>query len=175
MTANNFRILIDGYNLIFQCGLEGKRRSPVTIEKARDRLVSTLKNRLCDQERKQIAIVFDATKLPIKETEKVSVREEMTIYFSVDFDDADSMIEEMIRTNSNPKQLLVVSSDHRMHKAALRRKATPIDSDVWFDQVEQTGESDTDFPESNKDEDREKSLPDSFADIDWFKEFGVDD
>jgi hypothetical protein len=38
--------------------------------------------------------------------------------------------------------LTVVSSDHRLHRAARRRKATPIDSEKWVAelQVEPTGD-----------------------------------
>ncbi|HVA16906.1 MAG TPA: hypothetical protein VMV59_04235, partial [Candidatus Dormibacteraeota bacterium] len=31
-----------------------------------------------------------------------------------------------------PRQLLVVSSDHRLHRAARRRRAQAIDSDRWY-------------------------------------------
>ena len=178
MLRDNFRTVIDGYNLIFQCGLEGRSRNPLAIERARKRLISTLRNRLSVKDRKQIAIIFDAQSLPIKEDDTVSIQEAMTIVYALEYDDADSMIEEIIRNHSAPKQLTIVSSDHRIQKAALRRKASPIDSDVWFDQVEQTA-----VPAANANVDQaataqpesEKDLPDAFGDIDWAKEFGVDE
>ena len=40
--------------------------------------------------------------------------------------------EELIRQDHHPRQLTVVSSDHRVQRAANRRKATAIDSDVWY-------------------------------------------
>jgi len=172
----NYRTIIDGYNLIFQCGLEGKSRDSLAIERARNRLISTLTSWLDDQQRRQTAIIFDAETLPIKEDANVSIQNEMAIVFAVDYEDADTMIEEMIQQHSSPKQLTVVSSDHRIHKAALRRKAMPVDSDVWFDQTEQQNAKGG--PPAKGDSQRppsEKELPESFGDIDWAKEFGVDE
>ena len=92
------------------------------------------------------------------------------------------MIEEIVRTHSSPKQLIVVSSDHRLHKAALRRNAQPIDSDVWYDNLEQDFESMDQIwgnrnpvqadSDSQLDLEKEASGLDK---IDWFKEFGIQD
>ena len=46
--------------------------------------------------------------------------------------DADEVIEQMILADSSPRRLTVVSSDHRLHRAARRRNAKPIDSDRWY-------------------------------------------
>jgi len=120
-------------------------------------------------------------RLPIKEDHNVSQRDGMTIIYAVEHEDADSMIEEIIRKHSNPKQLLVVSSDHRLHKAALRRKSNPIDSDVWYDNLEQGFESNSDAgPQSpngnpNGQSDVDKEIPTGLDKIDWAKEFGIDE
>ncbi len=174
---DNYRTVIDGYNLIFQCGLEGKRRDSLALEKARQRAVQTISKWL-GQQRLHTAIVFDASRLPIKEDHKVSEQDGLTIIYAVDFEDADSMIEEIIRTHSNPKQLVVVSSDHRLHKAALRRKSTPIDSDVWYDQLEEVFESNSgDVSRSTNlaQSDSEKDIPAQLDNVDWAKEFGIDE
>lgn len=182
---DNYRIVIDGYNLIFQCGLQGKRRDSLALEKARQRAVQTISKWLGD-DRQRAAIVFDASRLPIKEDHNVSQLDGLTIIYAVDYDDADSMIEEIIRTHSSPKQLLVVSSDHRLHKAALRRSAKPIDSDIWYDDLEQRSEN-TDFADhfggrSSSGQSRadlqpeaEKEPPSGLDNIDWIKEFGIQD
>jgi len=181
---DNYRILIDGYNLIFQIGLQGKRRDSIALEKARQRAIQTISKWLGD-DRQHAAIVFDASSLPIKEDHNVSEFDGLTIIYAVDYEDADSMIEEIIRTHSSPKQLLVVSSDHRLHKAALRRNARPIDSDVWYDNLEQRFDSaSTSDSKSNKQNmgsrgdsnaEGEKELPSGLADIDWAKEFELGD
>ena len=182
---DNYRIVIDGYNLIFQCGLQGKRRDSLALEKARQRAIQTIGKWLGD-DRERAAIVFDASRLPIKEDHNVSQIDGLTIIYAVDYDDADSMIEEIIRTHSSPKQLLIVSSDHRLHKAALRRSAQPIDSDVWYDDLEQSFEN-TDSQEhtgsrsssrrsgTDADPDFEKEPPAGLSNIDWIKEFGIQD
>ena len=179
---DNYRIVIDGYNLIFQCGLQGKRRDSIALEKARQRAIQTISKWLGD-ERQRAAIVFDASRLPIKEDHNVSQIDGLTIIYAVDYDDADSMIEEIIRTHSSPKQLLVVSSDHRLHKAAMRRSAKPIDSDIWYDGLEQRFENSVDqFGGSSSgpngpgsQPDVEKEPPSGLDNIDWIKEFGIED
>ena len=166
--------MIDGYNLIFQCGLNGKRRDGLALEKSRQRLIQEVGKQLGEQ-RQHAAIVFDASRLPIKEDQAISEVKGLTIIYAVDFDDADSMIEEIIRTHSSPKQLLVVSSDHRLHKAALRRNAKPIDSDVWFDRLERNSDLIVGSDSSAGTDEVEKELPSGLQNIDWAKEFGIGD
>jgi predicted RNA-binding protein with PIN domain len=175
--SNRYRIIIDGYNLIFQCGLEGRSRSPKSLERARDRLISALSH-LSAKERARTTVVYDAKKLPIGESEAKSNRNGVTVHFAIEFEDADSMIEMLISKNSNPKNLLVVSSDHRINKAALRRKSTPIDSDVWFDQLECGKESQPSFkiPVASEQQPRISSEElKELKSVDWAAEFGVDE
>lgn len=161
--------IVDGYNLIFQCGLEGRSKSAITIERARDRLIAEISDSLSEESRSAITIVFDAKKLPRHETELISRKSGMTVMYAVEYDDADSMIEELIRKHSVPKKLTIVSSDHRLHKAALRRKATPIDSDIWFDQL-----TDPDHRRTTNTTVLEE-LPDKgLVETDWVAEFGFD-
>ena len=174
---DNYRIVIDGYNLIFQCGLQGKRRDSLALEKARQRAISTIRKWL-GEDLNRAAIVFDACRLPIKENHNVSQVGGLTIIYAVDFDDADSMIEEIIRTHSSPKQLLVVSSDNRVKNAALRRNAKAVNSDTWYDSLEQDFESlsrrgiYSDQSGSDAQPDFEKDTSSGLENIDWLKEFG---
>jgi predicted RNA-binding protein with PIN domain len=89
--------------------------------------------------RRRTAIVFDATRLPLRESQPTRTESGLTIIYAIDHEDADTLIELLIQKNSTPQKFTVVSSDHRLHKVASRRKSTPIDSDQWFDQI--TGES----------------------------------
>lgn len=50
--------------------------------------------------------------------------------------DADTTIEEKIRTNTAPRKLTVVSSDRRLRKAAQTRKATTVKSEVFWNNVQ---------------------------------------
>ncbi|MDA8564196.1 NYN domain-containing protein [Mariniblastus sp.] len=164
--------IIDGYNLIFTCGLEGKKRTPQSLEKARYRLISTVAAKSSDNKRSATTIVFDAKRLPIKETSADSVVDGIRILYAVDYEDADTLIEELIAACSIPKKLTVVSSDHRLQTAATRRKATAIDSDVWYDRL-------LSGPTKNLGNDRpthhneKQSDIQSLQAIDWAREFGA--
>ena len=129
-------ILIDGYNLIFQCGLQGRVAGSLALEKARNRLISELSTRLNESTRQKTTIVFDANERPIKEVPDELRVNGLHVIYAVHHDDADSLIEELIRRHPTPKKLTVVSSDHRLHKAARRRKATAVDSEAWFDSLD---------------------------------------
>jgi len=89
-----------------------------------------------DESRSTTTIVFDANRRPIKEVADEERINGLHVIYAVEHEEADSLIEELIRKHPTPKKLLVVSSDHRMHDAARRRKATAIDSDAWFDGLE---------------------------------------
>lgn len=130
------KTIIDGYNLVFQCGFNGKDSSPQDIERSRQRLLDALVQFMSQAERIQTTIVFDAKKLPINEANIRSRKQDVDVIFSVGYSDADTLIEEMIAAHSHPKSLVVVSSDHRIQTAASRRRAIPVDSDVWFDRLE---------------------------------------
>ena len=56
----------------------------------------------------------------------------ITVRFAAQYEEADELIEELIRADSAPRRLVVVSSDHRIQRAARRRRAKAVDSDVWY-------------------------------------------
>jgi predicted RNA-binding protein with PIN domain len=169
--VNDYSILIDGYNLIFQCGLEGRSRTPVSLQRARRRLIGELKVGLAEPIRHRTAVVFDATRLPLGESLPIRTDGGVTVIYAIDHEDADTLIEFLIQKNSTPKKLTVVSSDHRLHKAASRRKSTPIDSDEWFDQI--TGGSHQSAEHEPIDVEGKPPL-DHLNDVDWMAEFGID-
>ena len=150
-------ILIDGYNLIFQCGLQGRAVSSLVLEKARNRLISELTARLDEQTRQKITIVFDAKDRPVKAVADQEQINGITIIYAVHHEEADSLIEELIRSHSTPKKLTVVSSDHRLHDAARRRRATAVDSDVWFDGLDAQQKK---WPQDGPAQDDEANLTD---------------
>jgi predicted RNA-binding protein with PIN domain len=59
----------------------------------------------------------------------------LTVRFASEYKDADELIERLIEADSAPRRLTVVSSDHRLQRAARRRRAHPIDSDRWYSEV----------------------------------------
>lgn len=162
------RVLVDGYNLIFECGLEGPRRTARSLQHARQRLVRELRQRLTPEQRQELTLVFDAERLPQGETQLRSRCQEMEIWFAVGYPDADSLIEELIGEHSFPKQLTVVSSDHRVQRAATRRRARAVDSSVWYDSLQQSLPSSSPPSESGA-----KAIPDDLHEVDWAAEFAL--
>ncbi len=124
--------IIDGYNFLHAAGMIPRSVGSETLRRARRHLLRFLENRLTLQERFNTTIVFDVH----RSKDLVPPREsfaEMSIINAVYYPDADTCIEELIDTHSAAKQLVVVSSDHRLQRAARKRKATEIDSSDFFD------------------------------------------
>ena len=126
--------LIDGYNLLNATGISSRGKGPGNLERARQALLNTLVESLPPEEVPRTIVVFDASESPWG-VAKQSVHRGITVQFAAKDDDADSVIERLIAADSAPKRLTVVSSDHRLQRAAKRRRATAIDSDVWFNQL----------------------------------------
>ena len=70
----------------------------------------------------ETTIVFDAAEAP-PGLPRVVTHEGMTVRYASDYDDADALIEELIAGDHVPRSLMVVSSDHRLQRAARRRRA----------------------------------------------------
>ena len=123
-------LLIDGYNLLHVTGIVGRGVGPGTLQRSRLALVNFLVESLDPEELPHTTVVFDARDtagLPHAIDHRgISVR------FAVEYETADAMIEELIRVDSAPRRLVVVSSDHEIQRAARRRKAKTVDSDVWY-------------------------------------------
>jgi len=76
-------------------------------------------------------VVFDAAAAPPGLPRLLDYRG-LTVRFAARRSDADSLIEELIQAEPDPRHLTVVSSDHRLHRAARRRKCKAVDSDAWY-------------------------------------------
>jgi len=124
-------LLIDGYNLLGAVGIIGRGVGPGSLERSRLALLNFLAESIDPEEIPRTAVVFDAHEPPPGLPRRVEHRG-LTVRFSSGYEDADSLIEELIRTDSSPRRLTVVSSDHRLQRAAGRRKAKAVDSDVWY-------------------------------------------
>jgi predicted RNA-binding protein with PIN domain len=122
-------LLIDGYNLLHVTGLVGRAGSG--LQGSREALLRFLAAAIEPKELRETTVVFDAAEAPPGLPRTVT-HEGMTIRYASDYDDADALIEELIAANNVPRSLTVVSSDHRLQRAARRRRAPFVDSDVWF-------------------------------------------
>ena len=121
-------LIIDGYNLLHVTGSSGSRGD---LQGSREALLRFLAAAIDPKERPLTTIVFDAAEAP-PGLPRVVVFEEMTVRYASDYENADELIEELIAQHHVPRSLTVVSSDHRIQRAARRRRATFVDSDVWF-------------------------------------------
>jgi len=126
--------LIDGYNLIHAMTSLGKRLGPGVLEKARLRLLSLLHRSLGNQSA-SVTVVFDAAGAPAGSTSE-HVVQGMKIYFALKGQQADDVIEELIQHDAAPKQLTVVSNDHRLQQAARRRQAKVMSCEAFLDMLD---------------------------------------
>ncbi|MBN1912187.1 MAG: NYN domain-containing protein [Pirellulales bacterium] len=127
-------LLIDGYNLLNVAGIVAPRRGPGTLARARLALLNFLAESLDEKEIERTTVVFDAADTPPGLPRQVTHRG-LRVHFASGYPDADSLLEELIEEDSAPRRLTVVSSDHRVQRAARRRRAKPIDADVWYSAV----------------------------------------
>jgi uncharacterized protein len=127
--------LIDGYNLLHALGVLHGRKGPDALQRARLRLLGTLHGGFGDQA-SQVTVVFDAANAPPGATEVQDYRG-MHVRFAVHQEQADDLIELLIRRASAPRQLTVVSDDHRIQQAARRRHCVAQGCGDFMDWLEQ--------------------------------------
>jgi predicted RNA-binding protein with PIN domain len=127
-------LLIDGYNLLSAVGILGRGVGPGSLQRARLALLNFLAESLDPEEVPRTTVVFDAADPPPGLPRALSHRG-LTVHFASQYEDADELLEELIRSDSAPRRLTVVSSDHRLQRAARRRKARAADSDAWYAEI----------------------------------------
>ena len=137
-------LVIDWYNLMHAAGLGRSQYRPGELERNRNRLLNQTAAVLDEQIAADALVVFDAHLAVLRDSDNgpPPPRSPLAVRFSREGRDADAEIELILETHSSPRQILIVSSDHRLHKAAARRKATCIDSEDFlrqFDQPEPLG------------------------------------
>jgi predicted RNA-binding protein with PIN domain len=125
------RWLIDGYNVMHAAG-----RLPPTLgregfRRARRRFLDELAAVLPPEEAEDTTIVFDASSPPGDFKIKERYRG-LSVLFALGDENADARIEQLIAEHPAPKKLTVISSDHRIRKAAQRRRASVLTAlDYW--------------------------------------------
>ncbi len=124
-------LIIDGYNLLHASGILGRGIGPGGLERSRHALLNFLAESLPESEASRTTVVFDAAHAPPGLSRSWHYRG-LAVRFSDAPGCADTTIEQLIKLDSAPKRLTVVSSDHRLQRAAKRRRATAVDSDRWF-------------------------------------------
>lgn len=134
-------LLIDGYNLLHQAGIFGRGRGGGSLQRSREALLRFLAASISPEELSRTTIVFDASQAPPGLPRTVTF-EAMTVRYASDYEDADALIEELIAADHSPRSLLVVSSDHRLQRAARKRKAVFMDSDRWYAELVRSRQQD---------------------------------
>jgi predicted RNA-binding protein with PIN domain len=127
-------LLIDGYNLLHASGILGGGIGPGTLERSRTALLNFLAESLDARQLADVTVVFDARMAP-PGLARASEHRGIKVRFAMRGSEADEEIERLIEEHSAPRRLTVVSSDHRLHRAARRRRAKAIDSDRWYAEV----------------------------------------
>ncbi len=128
-------LIIDGYNLLHAAGLARMQYGPGDLERARNRLLALLAEKLRADERRRCTVVFDAQQAP-SDLPRQSDHHGITAMFALPGQDADTAIEQLIATHPASRRMIVVSGDHRLQQAAKRRNATPLDSDSFVVELE---------------------------------------
>ena len=124
-------LLIDGYNLMHVAGILGRGAGPGSLQRSRLALLNFLAESLDPRELPRTTVVFDSHNAPWGLPRSLQHRG-ITVRFAAQYEEADDLIEELITADSAPRRLVVVSSDHRLQRAARRRRAKAADSDVWY-------------------------------------------
>lgn len=162
-------ILIDGYNLLFAIGLPSGPAEHNLLAKARSGLVAFLASVLTPEERRQTVVVFDAAGSLRPATTPQTIRD-IVVRYAAGNSDADAELEDLIRADTSPRKLTVVSSDHRVQRAAIRRRARAVDSETWFEEVRsRRPATEASSPASAETDRRAPLSPEELAS--WLREF----
>lgn len=164
-------LLIDGYNLLYASGFLGRRRGPGGLARARSALLNFLSATLSPAQVRRTTVVFDSRQAPVGGV-SLATHRGIQVRFAVGFAEADDLIEVLIREDSAPRRLTVVSSDHRLQRAARRRRAVTVDSEDWLARLERRAwrkQNVAEVPETPRD--RVLSEGEIQA---WLKHFGAD-
>lgn len=109
--------LIDGYNLLHAIGLASRAMPAKGLERARTRLLDWLADRMTGRD-DLLRVVFDAQKSPAPSAE--SEHRGVKVLFAYR-QTADELIEELLRGDSRPSGITVVSNDGQVQDAARHR------------------------------------------------------
>lgn len=160
--------LIDGYNLLHALGVAPKRTGSRGLEAARGRLLGLLRGS-CGDDAGQVTVVFDAARAP-PGAEAEQDYHGIQVRFAVGEFQADDLIEKLIRKASAPKQLTVVSDDHRIQQAARRRRCIVAGCAAYLQQLERQRQRQRARPKPAA-----PAKPEAASSADtqfWLKEFG---
>jgi predicted RNA-binding protein with PIN domain len=161
------RYLIDGYNLLHALWPgEWRKLNARAWPRFRQRLLDRL-SALHQGEASKVTVVFDTSRSPPDQSIEQE-RHGITIRFAVGYASADDLIEELIRVESAPDRLTVVSDDRRIKEAARRRGCVALGC---LDYLEQLARPEQPEPFSEETPAKPERMAPNEVDH-WLKEFG---
>ncbi|MGB6042070.1 MAG: NYN domain-containing protein [Pirellulales bacterium] len=164
-------LIIDGYNLLNATTIAGTGPNRGTLANARLALLDFVVEVVPANQLSRTTVVFDAGKnAPVGRARRHDYRG-LIVHFSTGYESADELIEELIAKNSAPRSLTVVSSDHRLQRAARRRRASPIDSERWYVEMTRLDRSQTEADTRNA----KPPPPTTAIEIDFWTRLFTDD
>jgi len=169
------RLLIDGYNLLHFSGLLGKGRGGEWLQRGRKKLLGWLQQHLPQEKHAQTCVVFDASANPLAVDSEYAAYGEIKVRFSIGYENADALIEELIEQHPAPKSLTVISSDHRIQRCAKAHRCQFLDCDAWLDSLPRKREgSPSTFSSAYKPAEVLSAEGLSNYEVQlWLKEFGI--
>jgi predicted RNA-binding protein with PIN domain len=122
-------VIIDGHNLLHSiCKVEEDSEAISEVQLCR--ILSKYMKLIGEKGE----IIFDGTGPPDKASfDNIS---NLEVLFAGLGSDTDTVMEGKIKTSIAPKRLTIVSSDRRLRRAALTRKATTVKSEVFWKDVQ---------------------------------------
>lgn len=159
------RLLIDGNNLLHASDVfpVGKDRSTAAVQQA---FLAALIARWTPAERRDAVVVFDGSGGKRNErVDEVGPR----VVFPNRQQDADDVLEEWIQSAQQPTKLLVVSSDHRIQRAARQVGADYCDSEIYWQSLNNRKNS----PQTSNDAEKPE-MPNATDLAVWLDFFGED-
>jgi predicted RNA-binding protein with PIN domain len=132
-------LIIDGYNLLHLAGFMPRHKTAGGLEKARKKLLARLSRTLLPEELQKTTIVFDAQYVTDRDRQPYQ-SQGITMLFSPRGRQADDIIEEMLWCGPRGKQVTVISSDHRLQRAARAARAQFLDCDTFLVELDRREE-----------------------------------
>lgn len=131
------------------------------LQRARASLLQMLSESLGDKG-KYCTVVFDATRASSRAPGDY-VHHGIEVRFTKRREEADDLIAWLIKQCTTPKQLTVISSDHRLVEATNRKRATSVRADDFLDWLERQKPGGTTSPSTRQVSAAERA--------DWLKTF----
>jgi predicted RNA-binding protein with PIN domain len=161
--------LIDGYNLLHRVGLISSQITGSQLEWARRRLLERLSAHYA-AEGYRVTVVFDARNARQRDSAD-PVFHGIQVRFARE-EEADDLIETLIRESDRPSVLTVVSDDRRLREAA-RRRGCPVVGCVEY--YESLGRPASQPARTGNTEALKPGPPSQVETEEWLKEFGETD